>query len=275
MQLLRDKRLDECIQCLENVVEANPNDARAYSILGAAHAQMGDLDSATQAFQRALDIEPSPRAHFNLGMAFQDAGRPQDAIAQFEFAVQLDPQYKPASEAVARLKTETPPGSPATEPTVAVEPADPGYVPPQVLAAQQRLEAQKAHVEEDARHSQKETAKAGLIYGMIVGPLGFMGASFVMRLFVSSAGGIIGVIVEGLILGGLVGLWIGLLHGDEMDGLKAGAVLGLVFSVILGLFQLHEFGLVVFFVQAIFGMGTGAIAGFVIGMIVTQSIYMH
>ena len=103
MQLLREGKLHECIECAEKVISANTDDAKAYSILGAAYAGAGDQGMSIAAFEQSLALEPGARAHFNLGMAYEKSSRMREALEQYEYAVRIDPFYKQAAEAVNRL----------------------------------------------------------------------------------------------------------------------------------------------------------------------------
>lgn len=118
MQYLREGNLHDCIACAEKVVSGNPDDAKAYAILGAAYAQAGDKGMAIAAFEQSLAIEPSARAHFNLGMAYEKSERLREALDQYQRAVAMDPGYKGAAEALSRVTN-----------LVGSGPPPPAYVP--------------------------------------------------------------------------------------------------------------------------------------------------
>jgi tetratricopeptide (TPR) repeat protein len=66
----------------------------AYNNLGVLMANAGRTDEAIAQYRKALEIHPSyAKAHFNLGNVLATAGRPDEAIAQYEKAVQLDRNY--------------------------------------------------------------------------------------------------------------------------------------------------------------------------------------
>jgi len=354
MQLFRERKLGECIACTEKVLASNPEDALAYSILGAAYAEAGDRGMSIAAFERCLAIEPSARAHFNLGAAYERAARLPEAIEQFQLALQKDQSYQPAQDALGRLSkagppveeptppsaeaehaagllaretdegtgpeptpepTQAPPepapgevppgpaaaappppqGAPAavttqvTPPTPAPPPGQPsptvmggpGYAPP-VAPGQppvgprapdlRSLEMRTRGNEEKAGRAQADMAKAGLIYGIVLGPVGLMGVLFFFRMVGLIMTSLVTTLISGVILGALVGLWIGYTSGDETDGAKVGALLG---ALALGVPAiLHAsglgFGLVALF--AFCGAIAGGAAGFFIGMMVERSI---
>jgi len=108
MQLLRDGKVRECIDCANRVISADPDNGMAYTILGAAYLQVGERALAIGAFQEAAAVDPCARSHYNLGAAYEQSGRVKDAIEQFQLAVQADPSYKPAADALERLKMSAP-----------------------------------------------------------------------------------------------------------------------------------------------------------------------
>src|SRR5439155_16457386 len=68
------------------------NNLRAHSNLGIALTSIGRPDEAIAAFQTALQLNPNDSmALFNLGSAFKDQGRLDEAIASYRRALELDP----------------------------------------------------------------------------------------------------------------------------------------------------------------------------------------
>jgi serine/threonine-protein kinase len=56
----------------------------------------GDCQLAIHAFQLAIEIDPKvARYHMNLGVAFEQLGRLDDAIASYDRAIELDPKEAP------------------------------------------------------------------------------------------------------------------------------------------------------------------------------------
>lgn len=295
MQLLREGKIDECLQCLEAVVSSEPDNATAYSIMGAAYSKAGDNGMAIGAFEHAVSSEDSPRAHANLAKAYETAGRTDDAVRQYELAVEIDPFYQVAAEGLKRLKPPTDNdatvmGAPAEEvaqPTHQLltgegEPTSPTgqselqpvgvpvYAPPAQLHATpdlRDLEYRAKVNEEKAVQVQRQMMKSGLIYGVIVGPAGLLGALFLLRFF----GFLLNVwsaIIGGIILGAIVGAWTGFTSGDEWSGAKTGALVGCIGQALLAI----PYGGIVMIVGAFSGAIIGAMAGYFIGMMVSNSI---
>ncbi|MEH1793140.1 tetratricopeptide repeat protein, partial [Nostoc sp.] len=64
----------------------------AHYNLGSALYAQGKLEEAIAAYQRALQIDPNfALAHNNLGIALKGQGKLEEAIAELEIAVRLDP----------------------------------------------------------------------------------------------------------------------------------------------------------------------------------------
>jgi tetratricopeptide (TPR) repeat protein len=70
----------------------NPDCGVGYANLGFAFFQKGQADEAVKQFQKALEINPNDRdAHTDLGMVLDGIGRLDEAIAQYQKALKIDP----------------------------------------------------------------------------------------------------------------------------------------------------------------------------------------
>jgi Flp pilus assembly protein TadD len=69
----------------------------AHSNLGLVFLQKGRADDAITEYQKALEIRPFlEEAHYNLGVALLQKGRADDAIAQFQAALRIKPDFATA-----------------------------------------------------------------------------------------------------------------------------------------------------------------------------------
>ena len=77
----------------------------AHCNLGSALFQKGQLDEAVAQFQKALEINPSSFAtHYNLGNALFEKGQLDQTIAQFQEALRLKPDFSPAQDHLAKVQ---------------------------------------------------------------------------------------------------------------------------------------------------------------------------
>ncbi len=53
----------------------------------------GDLDLAADLYRRSIEIHPTAEAHTYLGFAYRHQGRLEDAIAECERAIAVDPSF--------------------------------------------------------------------------------------------------------------------------------------------------------------------------------------
>lgn len=84
--------------CLQQIA-ANPQDYEAYNLLGSALYQRAAVADAIAAYEKALQIHPNyADAHNNLGVVFYEQGRLADAIAAYQRALTLNPDHQSANE---------------------------------------------------------------------------------------------------------------------------------------------------------------------------------
>lgn len=62
---------------------------------GTQYLLLGHGSSAAAAYRAALELEPRPEVHLNLGRALVMAGEPEKAREQFRIALRLDPNLAP------------------------------------------------------------------------------------------------------------------------------------------------------------------------------------
>ena len=90
-------RVAEVISQAEALVETFPSAFVLWNILGAAHKGVGNLTAAETAFRHASELNANfADAYSNLGVTLQDQGKLDDAIAAYERALALKPDYAAA-----------------------------------------------------------------------------------------------------------------------------------------------------------------------------------
>ena len=64
----------------------------------------GNVEAATQAFRRAIELRPDhSRAHNSLGALLNEQGKEQEAITEYRLAIQHDPNFASPRFALATL----------------------------------------------------------------------------------------------------------------------------------------------------------------------------
>ena len=73
--------------------------------MGLALAMMGRYEEAIAQFEQGVALDPAdPAAHLNLAVAYAETGRKADARGQAEEALRLRPGYERARQFLAALR---------------------------------------------------------------------------------------------------------------------------------------------------------------------------
>jgi tetratricopeptide (TPR) repeat protein len=129
---LRAREFAEAVLAFQSLTSADPGDAEAWQLLGAAQSQNKNWPGAISAFRKAEALEPSARNQYNLAVALSEGlSRHDEARLYVERALEKDPEHKPSQELHAQLVART---------------AAPQYDTRQVQAQVQRLERQGSPV---------------------------------------------------------------------------------------------------------------------------------
>lgn len=101
----RAERWEHAFSSFSRAVELNGHDPRTHSGLASAAVRLDRFDVAERSFTIMIgaDYQPAP-AHYNLGLIAQRRGEPAEARRRFTLALKADPAFKPARDALARLK---------------------------------------------------------------------------------------------------------------------------------------------------------------------------
>jgi len=100
-------RLDEAIAECHKAIEVDPTFGNPYNDIGAYLLQKGDPDAAIPWLERALH---APRyasyhyAHMNLGRAYEAKRDWLRAKSEYEKALLMERDYRPAAQAFARIR---------------------------------------------------------------------------------------------------------------------------------------------------------------------------
>jgi arylsulfatase A-like enzyme/Tfp pilus assembly protein PilF len=97
----------EALATFTRAVEINGQDARAHANLAGAAMRTGSLDLAAAHFEKMIELKHQvPGAQFNLGVIAARKGDPAEAARRYRLALAADPSFKPAQDALSRVKDE-------------------------------------------------------------------------------------------------------------------------------------------------------------------------
>jgi tetratricopeptide (TPR) repeat protein len=91
------------LAAMEAAVAANPGDAAAHRRLGIALHKLRRRDEAVAQFEAAVEIEPSVRHLLDLGLAYNSVARVPEAEAAYERLLSIEPNHAVALHNLANL----------------------------------------------------------------------------------------------------------------------------------------------------------------------------
>jgi Tfp pilus assembly protein PilF len=110
--LFDSERLEDARMEFERSAAVDPT-TDAYNRLGDIYQMSQDRQRAEQAYRRAIALNPfNSHAHFGMGQLLEAAGKPDDALHEFESGLETDPTDRMAQLAAQRLRGNAPPPLP-------------------------------------------------------------------------------------------------------------------------------------------------------------------
>ncbi len=102
--LLKNGKPGEAAVQLRRALVDDPDNAGLNNQLGRSLAAANDKVAAADAFSCAVDLEPSNASYWaNLGLVYEELGRPTEAIAQYRECLKIDDRNMPVLNTLARL----------------------------------------------------------------------------------------------------------------------------------------------------------------------------
>lgn len=99
----RTGKTDDAKSELEAFVKKFPDHREAILALADIRLNAGDADGAIEMLNRILKTRNDPEAHHGLGLAYQRKNQLRDAAAQFQMAIQLNPNARESHLALGNL----------------------------------------------------------------------------------------------------------------------------------------------------------------------------
>lgn len=91
----------------QKALDLDPEFGNAYNDIGAYYLELGQLDDALPWLRMALKAQRYESycfPHFNLGRVYERQGQVEQALFHYRMAVEENPDYGPAVQAVTRLE---------------------------------------------------------------------------------------------------------------------------------------------------------------------------
>ena len=105
VNLLRRGQSLEAAQVMERLAMQEPRRAEVRRVYGVALTEVGDLAGAERELRSAIALDAkAPAAYADLGLAFAQMGRHDDADQAFRAGLEVDPNYVPALVRLSEMK---------------------------------------------------------------------------------------------------------------------------------------------------------------------------
>jgi tetratricopeptide (TPR) repeat protein len=102
------KKKVEALKILARCLQAKPDDPHAYGCAGWIHYLLGDYPQAEEYYEKALSMGPMICwAHGGMGMVRVAQSRPEEARPLLEEALRLNPYYRKARKALAKISRKS------------------------------------------------------------------------------------------------------------------------------------------------------------------------
>jgi|CXWL01.1.fsa_nt_gi tetratricopeptide (TPR) repeat protein len=87
MELAGTQKWAEAAKALDEITRSEPNNARAWFLLGVARHQLGQYAKAVEAYEKNIPISKNPTAMYNLACAYSRQKQPDKAFEWLEKAI--------------------------------------------------------------------------------------------------------------------------------------------------------------------------------------------
>jgi len=103
LRLLKAGQIDQAIDVLGKVLQADSEDAKAHMYIGIAYYHKNDRLHSIHHLEESLRLEETPKGYYNLGLVYEAVHRVDEAVRQYRMALEMDPNYELAKQALKRL----------------------------------------------------------------------------------------------------------------------------------------------------------------------------
>lgn len=86
-QLIRAQKWTEAVTALEEITKSEPNNGRAWFLLGTSYHQLGNYEKAATAYEKNIPISKNPTAMYNLACAYSRLKQTDKAFEWLEKSI--------------------------------------------------------------------------------------------------------------------------------------------------------------------------------------------
>jgi len=103
LRLLKAGQVDDAIHALEQALKADSDDYETHMYLGAAYHQKADRLHSIHHFEESIRLQETAKGYYNLALVYESVHRYDEAVRQYRMALETDPGYTKAREALDKL----------------------------------------------------------------------------------------------------------------------------------------------------------------------------
>ncbi len=109
VELRKVGEYDDAIAHLRDAIQLQPISPLPYNELATLLAERGRVEDAERTLRLAIRSADSAQTHFNLAIVLGRKGQQDEALAELQRALEIDPEYQPARAALERARAGSAP----------------------------------------------------------------------------------------------------------------------------------------------------------------------
>lgn len=100
-----ERQYFKAAQCFKRIIEIDPTDYRAQYNLGIAYFEMNRFDEALDSYKKALEIKPDYKhCYYNIGLVYETKEDLKQAHIYYQKSLEIDPDYRYAFQAIKDIE---------------------------------------------------------------------------------------------------------------------------------------------------------------------------
>lgn len=99
---------NKALEITQSILSKDSANAEAWFLAGLCYHELGNIEKAINAVKNSISLNTKePRYHYIYGLVLQNCGKYVEAKSQYDLALQYDPDYKDAHNALQLLEKKT------------------------------------------------------------------------------------------------------------------------------------------------------------------------